>query len=255
MSKISNRTLYLSFDKPVPYKKLLLYPIKMKDYFEFNFLAGCLVLEKNTDIEAISMTYMEYLFHVANEENSLLGKLDGLLRMVLEKQNEEFLIRYGRGSDNRPLFEMEGETYNSDDFDVIRDIISEQNSVELPDEMIQKNVRDAMEEARRYKARLNGTEVASLEDQMIALSLFSGLPLDEIYNLTIRKYIKALRRANHMIQQNIYLQASVSGMVEFKNKKILSGWLADIEEADKNADVTMSVDDLQGKADFTSAKT
>jgi hypothetical protein len=254
---VSNpRSLYYTFDKPVPYKKILLYPILMKDYFEFNYVASCLILEKDTSIEAITMTYLEYLFHVMNEENNLLALLDGLFRLVLGiKEDKDFEIRYGKGVDGRPLFEIAGEIYNSDDFDKIREIIVDQNYVEVPDPMVQKNVRDALAEARAWKARLQGTTVASLEDQIIALSLFSGLSLDEIYNFTIRKFIKAVRRANHIIHQNVYLQASVSGMVTFKDKKVLTGWLADLETEDKNSDVTMDLDSLKGKADFSSAKT
>lgn len=249
------RVLYYTFDKPVPFKKLLLYPIQLRDYFEFNYMATCLTLEKDLSIEAITMTYLEYLFHVANEENNLFGLLDGLLRFVLNKKDEaDFEIKYGKSEDGRPLLGIEGEIYNSDDFDMMREIIVEQNYLVVPDPMIQKNVRDAMAEARAWKARLNQTTVASLEDQILALSLFSGLSLDEIYNLTIRKFVKSIRRANHMIHQNIYLQASVSGMVTFKDKKILTGWLAEIEDDDRNSDVTMDLDSLSGKADFSSAK-
>jgi hypothetical protein len=251
----NSRVLYYTFDKPVPYKKLLLHPIRMRDYFEFNYLASCLSLEKDLSIEAITMTYLEYLFHLASEENNLLALLDGLLRFVLNKKDEkDFEITYGKGGDGRPLIGIEGELYNSDDFDKIRDVIVDQNYVTVPDPMIQKNVRDAMAEARAWKARLNKTTVASLEDQLLALSLFSGLSLDEISNFTIRKFVKAIRRANHMIHQNIYLQASVSGMVTFKDKTVLTGWLAEIEDDEKNSDVTMDLDSLKGKADFSSAK-
>jgi hypothetical protein len=126
--------------------------------------------------------------------------------------------------------------------------------LELPDERIQKTVRDSLEEARRYKEKLLGNKVASLEEQMLALSIYSGWELEKIYNMTIRKFRRAIARANHMVYQQIYQTASMSGFVEFKDKSVLSGWLADIDNNDRYGDVKMSLEELQSKADFSAAK-
>jgi hypothetical protein len=256
MSKNNSRELlYYAFDRNVPYKGLSFRPIKVSEYFDFHLLAQCLTLERTSEMAGITMSYLEYLVYKNDEKNNLIYLLDALLRLTLGKQDDaDFLIQFGTSSKGKPLFEIGGTIYDSNDFDAIREIIAEQNCLELPDEMIQKNVRDTIADARRYKARMSGTTVASIEDQMIALSLFSGIQLRDIYEFPIRKFIKAIRRANHMILQNIYMQASVSGMVEFKDKKVLTGWLADLEDSDKDSDVTMSLDALQGKADFSDAK-
>ena len=252
------RDIFYVFDSAVPYKKLTLYPVKMKDYYTFAFLSQCLMLEKTADpdpIKTIAMTYLEYLFYKSDDENKLIYLMDGLLRMVLGKQpDEKFEIKYRVGKNNRPEIEIEGEVYDSDDFMQLREIISEQNGLELPNEKIQKTVRDKMEEARRYKEKLRGNKMASLEDQMLALSIYSGWDLDKIYSLTIRKFKRALMRANHMLYQQVFLQAKYGGMVTFKDESFINGWLADIDDEDKYGDVTMNLEDLQSKANFESAK-
>jgi len=41
-------TSYTTFDKPIPYKDLVFYPVKVKDYEEFLFYASSLMIEKNS---------------------------------------------------------------------------------------------------------------------------------------------------------------------------------------------------------------
>ncbi len=247
------------FDLPVEYKGLVFYPVKLKDYFEFSFLADCLMLEKNsiTDpvqaMKAISMTYFQYLVHVTDKENMLLLKFDGLLRLVLNKKTEKFDIHYDADTDGRPIFSIGGITYNSSDFDVIRELIAEQNYMELPNEKIQKTVRQKLDEAMKLKQVTASYKLATLEEQIIALSMYSGLSFEAIYQMSIRKFFMSIRRTNHMIMSNIYLTASMSGFVKFKDKSIQKGWLADLD-GDKYADVKIDPDDVRDKVNFKTAQ-
>lgn len=258
----SFRDIYYTFDKPIPHKGLLIYPIKIQDYYEFLYCIPCLMLEKNSikdpqvAIKAISMSYLKYMYEVSSQENNYIQLFDGLLRLVLAIKNEEKTIKYDYEKDGNPYFMIDNKKYYSDDFDEIRQIISEQNMIDLPDERIQKNVRDALEEARRFKQRLNKNKMASFEEQIMALATYTGWSLEEIYNMTYRKFILAIRRANQIIMSNIYLSASMNGFVSFKNNKdVLKSWISDVGEEDKYADVKMSPEQLQAKANFEDAKT
>lgn len=256
----SFRDFYYTFDKPVPYKNLLIHPIKIQDYYEFLLYVPCLLIEKNSikdpemAIKAISMTYLKYMYEISNQENNYIYLFNGLLRLVLNIEDEK-KITYVYDDDKNPYFIIDKTRYDSQDFDEIRKIISEQNLIELPDEKIQKNVRDALEEAKRFKQKLNKTKLASLEEQIMALATYTGWSLEDIYKMTYRKFILAIQRANHNIMSNIYITASMSGFVSFKDKSILKPWLADITEEDKYADVKMSTEELKSKANFDSAKT
>ena len=263
MSKTIREYSYV-FDQPVRYKELFIYPIKIKDYYEFSFYAQSLMLEKNSikdpqlAIKAISMSYLEYLLQypekikVGNLEYDFYQLFDGLIRLSLNIRESEEKIKYGLIP--HPFFEINGIKYGSDDFDEIRSIIAEQNMLDLPDERIQKNVRDSLEEAKRFKQKLNNNKVASFEEQIMALATYTGWELEYIYEVTYRKFILAIRRANQNIMPNIYLTASLSGFVSFKDKSILKSWLADIEIEDKYEDVKMSPEQLQSKANFDEAR-
>ena len=258
--------IYLVFDDPIPYKDLIFFPVKMRDYYLFGVLSESLLLEKNSvpDPKVISMSYLEYLYSIyykelqdesSKEKGTILTKLDVLLKLCLGKKDDtEFKIEWGTNNKEKPLFKIDDKTYNTEDFDKIKEIIAEQNELELPDETIQKSVRDEIEKARRYKQRINGSKMANLEDQIISLAVYTGWELDSIYNLSIRKFMRAIRRANHILYQNMYLQASLSGFVTFKDKSILSGWLSSSDEEDKFSDVKVNLEELQGKVDFSSAK-
>lgn len=252
------KTIQYTFDQPVAYKELLFYPVKLREYYIFSATLTALMLEKTSDpdpIKTIPMTYLEYLFYKNDGENNLIYLLDGLLRLTLGKLDDEnFKIKYGVGSDKRPQIEISEKKYDSHDFDNIRKIIANQNSISLPNEKIQKTVRDSLERARRYRQKLMGTKIADLEDQIVALSIYTGWSMDEIYDLTIRKFKKSIERADHIIHQQIYLQAEMGGMVKFKDKGVITGWLSNIEKEDEYSDVSLDLESLQSKVDFSDAK-
>ena len=55
----------LTYDEPITYKELKIYPVLMKDYIEFHSLVSCLLIDKNSrpDIKIISMTYLRFLYY------------------------------------------------------------------------------------------------------------------------------------------------------------------------------------------------
>lgn len=241
----SKYDMYHLFDSPIPYKELLIYPIKMRDYLIFHQLASCLMLEKNSipDIKVIQMTYLQYMFSISNKDDNLISVFDALLRLVLNKRTEKFKIEYSVDQKARPLFKIGKIVYNSEDFEQIRAIIVEQNGLILPDEKIQKEVRVKMDEARRFRQKVNKTKMTTLEEQILALSMYSGWEIEKVYDMTIRKFFMALKRANHMIMSNIYLTASMSGFVTFKDKSATRGWLADIDDEATNTEL-ISLDSI-----------
>lgn len=250
-------TSYTTFDKPIPYKDLVFYPVKVKDYEEFLFYASALMIEKNSikdpvlAIKAISMKYLDWMYEISTKDNNLITLFDGLLRLVLNKKDSQ--MEYNIDKSGNAFFRIENSIYYGEDFDIIRNIIAEQNMLDLPDEKIQKNVREALEEARRFKQKLNKNKMASFEEQMVALSIYMGIEIEKIYEMTVRKFLISIKRANQLIMSNIYLTASLSGFVSFKDKSILKSWIADIDDEDKYGDVKMSPDTLQQKASFENA--
>lgn len=253
-----------TFDFPIEYKKLKFYPIKVKDYFYYTIFSQCLTIDKNSipDPEVISMGYLQYLFYLTiqnPEKTPYLLWFDRLLALSLRdeesfKDAEKSLDRYSSEKSGKISFTINGEKYGESDFLEIKKIISEQNLLELPDENISKEVRDSLEYAREYKAKLQGTKSGSFEDYMVSLAVATGWSYEYIYELSIRKFLNSIKRLDNLIHYKIFLQASMSGMVEFKDKSFIKHWLSDLSEGTKYEDVSVELSDMENKISMESAK-
>ena len=255
---------YLPFDEPIEYKKLKFYPIRVKDYFLFTMYSSALLVDKNSipDPKVISMGYLEYLFHLTItdiEHTPYMIWLDRLLALTLKDEKsfediEESLKRYIQNEKGKTQIVIDGEKYDERDFLEIRNIIAQQNLLELSDENISKEVRDSLEYARDYKARLQGGKGGSFEDYIISLAVETGWTYEYIYNLSIRKFMSSIQRLDNSIHYKIYLAASMSGMVDFKDKSFIIHWLSSLTTKEKYADVSMSLDSVQSTISMDSAK-
>ena len=104
-----------------------------------------------------------------------------------------------------------------------------------------------MRKAQEYKDKLRGIKSASLEDQMIALASRTGWKLTDIYEMSLRKFLKAIRILDNTIHYEIYLSASLSGMVEFKDKSFIKHWLTDTTPVNPYQNVTVDLEAMQSK--------
>ena len=248
---MKNYDVYYTFDEPVPYKKLKIYPAKMKDYWLFNVLAEILVIDKNSipDINVIQMSYLDYIFYSHTEENYHIYKLDALLKMVL--RDDELEIKYAKDEKNKTYLVIDDEIYDSGDFEEIRKIICDYNEIEMIDESISKEVRDKMREADRLRMKVNGNKMGSLEDQIVAIMISTSLSVDDVKELSIRKFSKILERADLKLHYEIYLSASMSGFVKFKDNSFIKHWLSGVEK-DKFAGRMVEYNEVKNKINFGS---
>ena len=255
---------YITFDLPVPYRGLNIYPIKISDQILFSHYSQCFLIEKNhtRDINIISMTELEYLYRATEQDmetHPYLLWFDRALSLCL-KDDESFseiknsIDRYKYDEKGNPFFEISGERYTDKDFNEIKEIVCEQNLLELPDMSVSKEVKDSLKKAQEYKNRLNGVKQGSFEDYIVSLSVATGWTMEYIYSLTIRKFIKSIQRLDNLIHYKIYLSASMSGFVEFKDKSFIKHWMASLENKDKYSDVSLDLEEVRGKLSLESAK-
>jgi len=240
------------FDEPYEYSKLKFYPVRLRDYLLFINAIDCLLIDKNSipDAKIISMSYMEYLLLSSNEDNSNIEKLFALLSICLKIDFEE--IKIGEDENKKLLLVLSGIKIDFDNFETIKKIILEQNSVEIPDYTIQKEIRDKIEEGRRMSAK-GGTKMASFEDQIVSLSMASGIPMEQIYDMTYRKFLKSVSRMDLLIHYKIYLQSSLSGMVTFKSTNFIKHWLTQTKD-DKDDNGLLELDAVKDKLNFNDKK-
>ena len=239
----------LYFDEPIPYKELLIYPVTMKDYLEFHLAVSCLLIDKNSipDINVISMSYLRFLYYnAANNDEPYVYMVKMLLCMVLHIDFNEEMNFYVDEND-KAFFKVRGIAYSGSDFDEIVKIIFEQNCITPIDNTIQKEVRDALEKAEEFKMQQTKQKMCSLEEQMICVLISTPLKLEDIYKLTIRKFEKILERVDAKLHYQIYLNASMSGMVKFKDESAIQHWMNDLTKDDRYSDVKVDMDTMRNK--------
>lgn len=244
--------IYEIFDEPVPYKSLLIYPATVRDYLLFLDYSSCLLVDKNSipDPNIISMNYMEFLYYATNEQNLYAVRFRELLAMVLKKDRKDIWIGYDEN--RKPIFKIGDDLFNNDDFDQIRSIIIEQNLLEPPDENIQKEIRDKIEEAERLKQKINNNKMAGLEDLIICVIVATGLTVDDIKKLTVRKWGKLLERINMRIDYQIFQTAKYGGFVEFKDKSFPKHWMSETKKDELSG--LIDLDSVKNKTDFSDQK-
>lgn len=239
---------YLFTDKPIPYKELLFSPVIVKDYMDFLWYVECLLLDKNAipDAKVISMSYLEFLFYLADSGDVIhIQKLVALFCMVLGIELNDIKLYVKEG---KPYINIKGIEYDNKDLLEMKKIIFLQNDIDDIDETIQKELRDSFRQAEELKAKLSGVKPGTFEDNILCLmAAMPGLTLNDIYNMPVRKFNRALKRADHKLHYEIYLAASMSGMVTFKDKNAIKHWMSNLDETDKYKDVKMGMNELQNK--------
>ena len=83
---------WISFDLPVPYKGLEIYPVKMFDWHEFLVCSSMLVIDKNNipDVNIIQMSYFEFLLNIVREDTQAKALFDDLLKIVFKTYDLKF---------------------------------------------------------------------------------------------------------------------------------------------------------------------
>lgn len=222
----------LTWDEPIPYKELLIYPVSMYDYIDFFMAINCLLMKKNEipDPKIISMSYLDFLVYLI--ESNPEGQYYALMLMQLFKiclnLNEE-QIGYRKDNKARAKLVIQYKDRNliidKNDFETIKNIICHQNIPYYDDSYIDPELDKALREAEEFKNRTSKKK-CSLEDQIICVMLSTSLNKEQIKILTIRKFTKILERADYKLHYEIYKTASMSGMVEFKGE--IDHWMSDL---------------------------
>lgn len=265
------RDLNYIYDKPVQYKGISIYPVTMRDYYPFHYYADSLLLEndekptpeKLEELKlsmldyrkaTLGMSYLEYLYFSVTKENGLLSKLHGLLCLSLRRDldfGNDVWYGYEENNGKRGILKIDGIVYDGQDFNEIRNIISEYNLIKMPNMNVQKEIRDNIKLAKQLRS--GGSRTAEIEDLIVSLSAETGYELEYVYDMSIRKFSKMLERLDNKIHYEIYTQASMSGMVEFKDRSFIKHWLSDLTVDDLGTEL-MPVEAVEDKISFNDLK-
>ena len=249
---------YFTYDKPVPYKELLIYPVKVIDYLNFFISVNCLTFDKNKipDPNIIKMSYLDFLFYTFEKDEN--GKV--YLMMLLEifkiclnidynqieyiedeKGKINFIFNLEYGDEEKEYKKI---IIDKKDFDNIKKIILLQNIPDYDDTYIDPKVEAVLKEAQEFMNR-NKKKISSLEDQIICVMLaLNEVDNKKIHNLTIRKFTKILQRYDYKLHYEIYKQAECSGMVTFKED--IDHWMSELSSK-KYSDVIIDYGEFKSK--------
>lgn len=250
-NKIKLEKLKKEYDSHI----LFINPVTMKDYLRFYISINCLLIEKNKipDPNIIRMSYLDFLFYMA--ENTPNGSF--YLFMLCDLLNlccgiEEERIQYIKDDNNKINLilgvKQEDQSYidivlNKKDFDNIKNIILHQNMPDYDDSYIDPKVEQALKEADEFINR-HKKKMCSLEDQLICVLISTSLNMEQIKNLTIRKFTKILQRVDFKLHYEIYKTASMSGFVSFKEE--IDHWMSEISN-DKYSNAILDYSQFKNK--------
>jgi len=257
---------YFTYDLPIPFKELTLYPVTVKDYNEFLSCSACLTLNKNDDPQGIRMSHIDYLlskmkdekegpmwslrftkilelclhiksglkcpkcgkfmsfeeFYAKYEDPSIEDKNQILLCECGEKLVET--IKYKENDQKKVIFIFDGVEIDSKEFNKLRKYIMYQNLPDFKDDSwVDKAVRD--DQAARAELKSRGSGTATLERKIIGVCTNTHWRIDEVYNLSIRKFLMILGMIDDVMEYTITRTGLMSGFASLPKGQTLEHWL------------------------------
>lgn len=260
------RDKYFTYDEPVPFKGLMLYPVTVKDYNEFLSSSACLTLNKNDDPKGIAMSHIDYLlskmqdekegplwslrftkilelclhiksglkcpkcgkfmsfeeFYMKYEDPSIENKNDILLCECGEKMVET--VRFKENEKKKKVFVFDGVELNSQDFNKLRKYIMYQNLPDYKDDSwVDKAIRD--DQAARAELKSRGSGTATLERKIMGVCANTHWKIDEVYSLSIRKFLMILGMIDDIMNYTITRTGLMSGFASLPKGETVEHWL------------------------------
>lgn len=203
-----------------------IYPVTMEDFFDFNIYTAVLTLDKNKtkDPKIISMSYLDYLLHIFDEELQEYEEDDkkypffywcfyNLIKIVTKNKYPD--INYYKDPEiNRNVIVINDCKLNKKQFEELRLSILVQNSPDYNEDYINPELKQDLESASKLRNKNN--QMCGIEKQQFAICMGLGCTLEYVRSMTMRKFYIALEMIDKKLHYEMYKQASISGMVEFK---------------------------------------
>lgn len=139
-------------------------------------------------------------------------------------------VKYKQDEETKRFFLLiNGHKITDDDFFKLRKIIMYQNLPDFKDDSwVEKSIRDDQAEKNKLASKDSGT--ASLERKMLCLSAKSNYKIDEISNMSMRKFIMLLGIIQDAMDYEIQRTGLMSGMVSLKKGQKIEHWIYKVDE-------------------------
>ncbi|NCI19858.1 hypothetical protein EJM73_09490 [Clostridium botulinum] len=241
--------------KPKKYKGIEIYPVKIKDCEEFYNKIYTLQFDKNSipDINIVRMSYLTFLYNLQilqNEdgtflyENLLIDLID-LLELVLHKKAEEdFYLNANEKGQVELVFKNEKDEklkFKNNDFEKLKKIIFKQNMIPYDSEVLNPELKKAIQEAREVLYNVHKDKIPTLEEQICCYHCAFEMMYEDIDELTIYQFTKGLERKGLILSYQVYGVAVATGLASGE----VPNWTDHIAEKGLYDDVIIDNDKLQ----------
>lgn len=243
---IKNRKTLIRRGEPITENGLTFYPIRMDYYDVFIQCRNALILRQaSLPVRYLSMDYLSALFTLEMEElksgkesSQVFLKVMTLLHLSLRIglnveelyknievsiQKDKVLLKHILIKQNEKIVKFTPLDFSTR----FRQIIAEQNGLELPDEAANIDlVRDneKLKELNNKGKPLN----VNLDDLIASVSYQSKVSEKEIMSWTVREFENRKKAIDRDKRFMLCGQAEISGMVSFKNGNPAPSWQFDV---------------------------
>jgi hypothetical protein len=180
---------YVSLSIPIPYENLLLYPIKVSQYFEFVNSINILLIEKNkiADIKIIQMSYLKFIATLlsSNDENSNFYNCAffTLMSLVFNTDVEKIAIEE---KDKQCVLKINDVLLSAKQFDDVKKIILFQNLIDYDDTPMSDDYKKVIEDY--YALKNKGIVAPSFEQKINVVISNTAYTEDSIKDMTYRRF-------------------------------------------------------------------
>lgn len=214
----------------------VLYPVKMRQYAEWSSCKSALLIRQTTlPVQYVVRPYLSAVFKLDADNGFMLG-LTQSLRMLISMATLRPLEDIDILVSARDPTELAAFVYTVGDevvrigpkeFSEVRRIIANQNGEELPDE----SENPELVQAEMDIAALNAPKLKyDIETMLESVSYVAKIPIKELFDMTIRSFMRLRKAIDRDKMFTIYTTASLSGFVKFKDGIPVPSWCFDKAE-------------------------
>lgn len=263
---------YRAFDSPVPYKGLLLYPVKAQDCYRFMSNVGVLGIQKNRtpDIKIIQMSYLQFVFGLILNDIEWRGKFIEIMQLCLNvevtslsnKNIKKGLFWNEMDKDGSLVFHLNGyaidfidrndrlfikilnNELNAAEFDELIRYIFYQNVYDYFDGFINDDVREVVE--KYYGMKNKNINPPTFEEKIISVMAVLGITKCEVAQMSMisieQLFHSSVRRTDYIVEHNYRAHAmtdkplpDIEHWAYKSNKERFSEVFVDAQSFTKNA--------------------
>lgn len=262
---------YRAFDSPVPYKGLLLYPVKAQDYYRFMSNVGVLGIQKNRtpDIKIIQMSYLQFVFGLILNDIEWRGKFIEIMQLCLNvevatlsnenikrglfwnEMDKENLVFHLNGyaidfidRNGRLAIKILDTELNASEFDELIRYIFYQNVYDYFDDFINDDVREVVE--KYYGMKNKNINPPTFEEKVISVMVTLGITKCEVAQMSMisveQLFHSSVRQTDYIVEHNYRAHAmtdkplpDIEHWAYKSNKERFSEVFVDAQSFTKNA--------------------